>query len=356
MRCILERYIAKTMLLATGLASLILIGIVLLMSLLAEFKNIGEGDYGLSQAFLYVFLQLPNTLYQFSPIFILLGSMLGFYYLSAQNELAVMRASGFSLGRIIYSALCAAIILIISITLVGEGIGPSLSYRAEINKENAQNAGLAVVTAAGMWLHVDNNFIHIEHVVNRRLLEGVTRYQFDAERRLQAAYFAKTLTMHNNAWIMHDVMKTNFYFERTKSEALKQAPWDLKFNANLLNTGLVAPKDLSLPKLAKFSRYLLQNGLQASEYQFNFWQRLLEPLSSLVMVLVAIPFVLGLGSAVTLSFRLLIGMMMGIAFILLNAFLGELCIVYQLPAPFAALITPLIFASLGIFLLKRLNI
>ena len=74
---ILQRYIAKTLVMTTAFTSLVLISVLFLMVLLAELKDIGTGDYGFVQAIAYVFLRLPNALYQFSPILLLLGCIVG---------------------------------------------------------------------------------------------------------------------------------------------------------------------------------------------------------------------------------------------------------------------------------------
>ncbi|VVC75797.1 Lipopolysaccharide export system permease protein LptG [Aquicella siphonis] len=351
---ILDRYIAKTIMLATGMAALVITSLLLIMSLLAEAKSIGEGDYGFGQAVIYVLMKLPNDLYHFSPLLVLLGSIVGLSIMSSYRELAVMRASGFSIRQIIKSVLAAALVLILFLSLAGEWIAPGLSYKAVMRKENAKNAGQAVVTASGIWFHIDDNFIHVQRVVGRQLLNGVTWYQFDNDHRLQAAYFAKSLTLQDNEWRMHDVVKTSFYTNRTKSQVFTELPWELKLNSNLLNVGLVDPNEMSLSKLIKFIRYLKQNGLQANEYQFTLWQRVFQPLASLVMIFLAIPFVLGALSTSTMGWRIVVGILAGFAFFILNAMLGQLCVVYQIPALFAAFLPPLLFAALGVLLLKKL--
>ena len=345
---ILTRYIAKTITLAVGLTALIITAVLFLIAMLAELKNIGQGDYTLLQAFWYVLLRMPNQLYQFFPLLILLGSIVGLSALSVNREIAVMRVYGFSVKQIIYSVLGAALTLIILATIVGELAAPHLSYRAEIQKENAQNGGQAVVTASGVWFHVDNNFIHVQNVVGRELLKGVTRYEFTDDHRLVAAYYAKELAYQNNEWRMYDIVKTTFYPEQTKSQSIAQAPWNLPFNTNLLNIGLVDPSEMSLAKLAKFSDYLEQNGLQAAEYQYQFWQRIFQPLASLIMLFIAIIIVLGTVSNSSLGLRVVTGILVGFAFFILNAFLGQISIVYQLPAFLAALLPLILFAVLSL--------
>jgi lipopolysaccharide export system permease protein len=347
---ILTRHISKTIITATALVSLIIVGVLFLMSLLGELKSIGSGDYGLIQAVMYVFFRLPSQLYQFSPMLILLGSITGLSVLASYRELAVMRTSGFSVFRIMFSSFYAAILLLVLMTSIGEWIAPNLSYQAEIRKENAQNGGQSVVTAAGVWFHAGNNFIHVQHVIDRQLLQGVTRYQFDNKHKLLAAYFAKTLVFEDKQWLMKEVVKTSFYNDRTVSSSIPLAIWDVKFNPNLLNAGLVEPDEMSLSRLSKFIVYLKQNGLQAAGYQYEYWQRLFQPIASLIMVFLAIPFVLGSLGAVTLGQRLLLGIMVGFVFFIANAFLGQISIVYQVPAVLAALLPLLGFAVLGVVL------
>ncbi len=347
---ILERHIAKTIITATGLVALIIVGVLFVMTLLGELRDVGEGDYFFVQAVFYVLLRLPNQVYQFSPMLVLIGSMVGLSTLATHRELAVMRASGFSIKRIIVSVLMAAFVLVLIVSVVGEWVAPRLSYQAEMRKENLQNGGQSVVTGSGIWFHVDHNFIHVQRVMGRQLLEGVTRYQFDQQHRLKAAYFAKQLILENNQWVMKQVVKTNFYQERTKSTVLPQAVWDLKFNPNLLNVGLVEPSELSLPKLVKFARYLERNGLQAAQYRFDFWQRIFQPFASLVMILLAIPFVLGAMGRSTLGWRIIVGVMLGFVFFIANAFLGQLSIVYQVPPVLAAALPLLFFLVIGLLL------
>jgi len=349
---ILDRYIGKTIIKATVLIAVIISAVLLLINLMAEMKAIGEGDYGLLQAFMFVLMRLPNDLYQFFPMLMLLGSLVGLSILSSNKELTVMRAAGFSLKKIMRSVFLAASILIIVVSLLGELVGPQWSHRAEVNKERAQNSGQAVITSSGMWMHVNNNFIHVNHVINRKRLEGVTRYQFDTGNRLIAAYRAKVLAFDEGQWVMYDGVKTNFYPKQTQSSQFEKLKWNLSFNSNLLNIGLIEASEMTLPKLFNFIQYLEKNGLQANEYKHEFWQRLLQPLACLIMIFLALPFVLGANIRFSLGWRVLLGIMVGFGFFILNAFLAQITIVFQLPAIIAALLPLIIFFMIGVGLMR----
>src|SRR4026209_1259138 len=109
---LLKRYIAKTIVSSTLLTALVIVSVLFIITLLGELKNMGEGDYGLMQAFVYVLLRLPNDIYQFSPMLVLLGSIVGLSILSSHRELSVMRAAGFSIRNIIYATLSIALVII----------------------------------------------------------------------------------------------------------------------------------------------------------------------------------------------------------------------------------------------------
>jgi lipopolysaccharide export system permease protein len=351
---LLHRYIIKTIFYATCLVISIIVGVLFLLKVISEMKNVGQGDYNSMHVLLYVTLRLPGLVYQFSPLIILLGCIIGLSMLTSYRELSVMRSSGFSVTRIIFSVLSAGLILITLMSGAGELFSPDLSYKAEINKENARNAGAAVVTNGGVWFHVNNNFIYVRQMIGRQLLKNVTRYEFDDNHELKTAYFAKQLNYVDGNWSMHEVVKTTFTNGETTSEALTDVPWDIPFNLNLLNLGLIEANEMSLTKLSQYANYLRENGLQASNYQYNFWQRIMQPLASLIMILLAIPFVLSTFSQATMGWRIVLGILMGFMFFIMNSFLGQLSVVFQIPPALAATLPVMVFAIIGIILNKRM--
>jgi lipopolysaccharide export system permease protein len=356
---ILHRYIAKTIILATAVVILAVLGLAFFFSLLGELRDVGTGDYGFAQALVHVILKLPYDLYQFFPMLVLLGGVLGLGMLSSHHELVVMRASGVSLQKIIQAVLSAAAILIVFATLIGEGIAPRAIYLADKHKDSAENGGQAVATASGVWIHEGNNFVHIDRVVGKRHLEGVKRYEFDANHHLLAAYYAQSLDLQGgNKWMIHNLVKTSFGKEETVSQQIPSGVWDFSLNPNLVSVGLVEPEELSLMKLADYSRHLVKNGMQGSQaprFQFAFWKRVFQPLTTLVMILLAVPFVFGAPRSVTMGWRVLFGVIVGFTFYILNSFFGQFSVVYQVSPLLAALLPTVLFALGGYMVMWRLK-
>jgi lipopolysaccharide export system permease protein len=353
---ILHRYIARTVIAATGLVILVMMALTFLIDFLDEMKDVGTADYGFWQAFIHVLLEFPRSLYQFFPMLLLMGGVIGLGVLSSNQELVVMRAAGFSVRRIALAVMSAALLLIIAGTAVGEWYVPKAHHLAQVRKQSEQSGGQAVSTQSGVWIHEGNNFLQISRVIGLSHLESVTRYQFDAEHHLLAAYYVRSMDLVKGKWLLHDAVKTTFADNKTKSERTAESTWDMALNPSLLNVGLIEPGEMSLPALHDYSRHLLRNGLQASDFQWEFWKRVFQPLTTLIMILLAIPFVLGSSRSVTMGWRVLFGIVFGFTFYILNAFLGQFSVVFQLSPLLAAVLPTVLFAVLGLILALKLRI
>jgi lipopolysaccharide export system permease protein len=350
---ILQRYIAKMVISASALVVLVMTALIFVFGLLDELRDVGTGDYGFLQALLHVIYILPHNLYQYFPMLVLISGVIGLGILASHQELVVMRTAGFSVSKIAMSLFLAALLLIFFATGIGEWLGPLGFYTAVSHKQSEENGGQAVATLSGVWIHEGNNFLHISRVIGTSELEGVTRYEFDDQHRLLSAYYVKTLERDHKKWLAHDAVKTTFENNKTHSEPLAQNQWDLALNPNLLSVGLVEPPEMSLLALQQYSRHLIKNGLQAGEFQWEFWKRIFQPLTTLVMILLAIPFVLRSSRSVTMGWRIMLGITVGFTFYILNGFLGQFSIVFQVSPLFAALIPILMFGMLGFVLVLR---
>src|SRR3546814_18329954 len=73
--------------------------------------------------------------------------------------------------------------------------------------------------------------------------------------------------------------------------------------------------------------YLERNGLDASSYRLSLWRKLIAPLTVVAMMLFAVPFVLGSQRGGGAGQRLLVGILVGLVFYVINevpASMGQL--------------------------------
>src|SRR3990167_4750567 len=189
---ILDRYIRHTVIFSTFLVSAVIIGIQSFLALIQQFQYVGQYGYTMWQAFLYVPMQLPAQFYQLFPIAGFLGALIGLTRLSSTSQLIVMRASGVSIKRIAWSVMKAAVLMIVIVTVIGEGIAPVLQQYSEQARQKTLSSPNHVSLLDSVWLHQADGFTHISRLTNKNTMLDITRYRFGSDGRLVQAINAKS--------------------------------------------------------------------------------------------------------------------------------------------------------------------
>lgn len=351
---IIERYIGSTVLWSIGVIFLVFLGLEIFIQFVSELSDIGNADYGTWQAFIYVLQLTPNQLYTLFPVMALLGSVIGLGVLATNNELTVMRASGVSITQVFGSVLRVAIVVLIFTTIMGEVVGPYLQRHADAKRELLISGGQTLETASGVWVRSADNFIHIDEVLDHQNLRHVTVYQFDKDHQLSLLASAERVEYVNGSWWMSNIKESVFSEGRVTSQHSDQKVWSIELRPDLFQLGFAQADSMNLVKLWHYVQYRADNGLQVSTYQLAFWKRLYQPLATIVMMLLAIPFVFfGSMRTMTMGLRIIFGVLVGVGFFIFNEMLGQVSIVYRVPAPMAAILPILLFALIGALMIKR---
>ena len=344
----LSFYISRTICSAILLVLIVFLGLILFVNLISEVEQIGQGSYHFIDAISYVLLNLPLVVYQIFPTTVLIGVLLGLGTLASHSELVIIRASGMSLRRIAAIVLMATLFIIIIVTIIGEIIAPSLARYADNMKNLEQNNGQLISTVSGVWLREQDAFFHILTIPSAHQVYGVTRFQFSKEHRLVSASQATSGTFENNRWVFKNVRTSIIGAHTVKQKKAAVAIWPLRFNLHQFTA--LDPTILSLNELQKQIKYGRMSGTNTSRYQLTYWKRVAQPITTLIMVLVAIPFIFGPLRTVTIGLRLLAGITTGLVFFILNQFVTSFGMAYQLSPILAALSVPSVFLIFALFL------
>ena len=108
----LERYLARQVYGAVGFVLLGFLALFAFFDLIAELRDLGNGNYRLRQIFTVVALWVPAHAYELFPVAVLIGTLYVLAHLSSNSEYTVMRAAGLSLtceGTFLYLALKASV-------------------------------------------------------------------------------------------------------------------------------------------------------------------------------------------------------------------------------------------------------
>jgi len=350
---ITTRYIASNITSTTLLVVFVIMGMQFFISLVGEFRMLGQGDYGLFQAITYSLLDLPHKLYNLFPLAGLIGSLLGLGLMASNSELIVLRAAGHSNGSIVLDVMKVALAMILVAILIGEFIGPYAERYANTLKAIHESGGQALLTKEGTWIREGQNFIHIQAVLPGKHLEGITRYKFDGNNHLKTASYSEFADYRDHHWLLRNVSESYFKDNKVIAKEYKQKEMTIKVKPSLYTLIEVQPEEMTLRNLFKYILYRKKQNLWVGEYELEFWKRLFIPFSSGVMIFLAIPFIFGPLQFMTMGKRILIGTIVGFCFHILNESFGPIGLVFHIAPALAAALPALLFLLVGFLLLQK---
>ena len=351
---VIQRYIAKTILASTGLVLLVLLGLYTFMDFIGELEDIGKGQYQLTEVFSYLALSMPKRFYELLPVAALLGSVLGLGSLASQSELVVMRAAGISIQKISKAVMIVALALMLIALFVGEVIRPPAEQKAREIQTTAQTGTVGTRSENGFWTRDGNHFNHIERILPDGRFAEISIYEFDDENRLRLVTKAKKARYDGERWTLSDVVQSSLDSRGVEVSAVEHAEWKSTLNPGMVNIVIVPPEFLPVWSLLEYIDYLDNNHQSVSQYQMAFWMKVMMPLSSAVMVFLAVPFVFGPLRSTPIGGRILVGALVGIGFHLFNQSFQHIGLVFGVVPWLAAALPTVLFAGFAYYCMRRI--
>ncbi len=352
---ILDRYIARVVLGGTFMVLLILGALLAFVDFVGEIDEVGKGHYDLFDAMIYVVLSLPKRMYELFPTAVLLGSLLALGGLASNSELTVMRASGISLTRFVLSVLQAGLLLAVMVALVGELVVPRSERQAQTIRATALKQTITFGGQHGLWMRDGRLYIRVGRVYPGLQLGDLSIYELDESLQLVRVTHAASARYQDDTWQLRNIQRSSLGDDKAQSEKLSKETWPSLFNPDLFSVVGIKPANMSALDLYRYSDYLQANDLDSSHYRLAFWIKVLTPVSSMVMLLIALPFIFGSQRSGKSGHRIMIGLLLGIGFFLLNRTMNHLGQVYGLDPLFSAAFPVLLVAVTGALALRRVH-
>ena len=347
----LSRYVARTVIVGALLVLAVLVSIDALFAFIGEVGSTGEGSYGLSEAILYILLTTPARIYELFPAAVAIGGVVGLGALAANSELIVMRAAGISTRRIVAMVMQGGIVLMVGIVLIGELVAPPSQQYAE-RMRAAALAGQSDVRAQGLWVRDGERFIDIGRILPGYVLGDIRVFEFD-DGRLARLLHARRAHYDGDGWRLLDIRSTSLQAGQLETMRMPETHWPRLVPPDLFRMLTVSPETLSAWRLHEYVEYLRSNQLDVTRFALAFWQKIATPISTLVMLLLALPIVFGSLRSTGAGQRVFIGSVIGIGYLLLAELFAHIGVVYGLAAPIAVLAPAGLFSVLGLVLLRR---
>ena len=353
---IIERYLWKSVLFSILITWLSLVMLDSFFAFLGEIGDVGQNNnYGNLQALYYILMGAPRRLYDYFPTATLIGSLLGLGNLAANSELTAMRAAGVAIRQIVSMTLKLGLVLALMVFVLGEWVAPRTEQIANSFKLQMQQKQLAV-GLQGTWIKDGERIINIGKLWSEKKLENITIYQIDQQQgRIASITRAASAEREANTWVMRQVERQTLRSDGITPETYAELREDKLIPEQVLTLAAVKPNQLAAQELAEFIAHQRANDLSSGRFEQAFWQHFTTPLSTLVMLIIAAPFVFGFQRNAGAGQRIFIGILIGIAFFLFNRILGNMGIVYGIPPLLAATLPLLLFLAGGLWMLRRVR-
>lgn len=352
---LIDRYVARVVLLTTLMALLVLLAVDLLFLFANEAQEIGSGSYTLAKVMHYVALQTPAHLHRLFPMALLLGSLLGLGSLVDSSEVIAMRAAGVSILGLGKAVLKAGLVLLVAAALIGEFVAPPMEQAAERLRVGALTGQVSLRSERGFWARDRERIVSIHEVLPGARLRDVRVYEFTPERALSRTIQAASAQVREGRWELDDVRIARFDKDRVVIERRPQEAWSSLLNPNLIRLVVSRPDQLSARDLWQYIRYQEANDLDATDYRVAFWERVLAPFGGLSMLLLSLPFVFAPQRSLTMGHRLLVGVLGGLGFFLLSRGFSQMGQLYGLSPILSAAAPVLLISALGLIGLTRVR-
>ena len=353
---VLTGYIVREILKGSFVAVILLLTLFNLFTFTDELKELGQGNYGLKEIFYYLALTSPSVFIELVPASALLGSLFILGAMGNNRELIAMRAAGLSVFGIIRAVMVAGAILVVISMLIGELVAPVTQRMAQMVRVSARQEQVLMNEKYGLWLREGKSFINVRQVVDDGNLADISIYDLDDQQHLhQAAHADQAVFLGNQQWKMSYIKKSEISTEQMVASTQDSQLWKLSIAPNLLKMVIVSPNNLSLYDLAGYVSFLKKNHQKSQAFELAFWGRVVNPLVTFIMLLISAPFVIGVKRGVSVGERMMIGVIIGMGFNILDKTVGHLGLIYNLSPPLMAFIPSLAVLALALFAINRVK-
>ena len=350
---ILDAYIARHVVGGTALVLAVLLSLAAVITFVDELGSIGRGRYGIGAAIEFMLLTLPRHAYALFPLAAVVGALVGLGTLTVSSELTVVRASGVSVGRIVGSVLKGALLLVVIAFLFGEVIVPYCEPLAQTRRAAAIEE--SPERRNGYWIRDGRSFVNVIRVRPGSRVEDMFIYEVDADGALRATTHAGQAQYRDAEWVLESVRRSTLSASGVVIRTTPREVWKAQFGPDLLELASVRLDSLSGYALVRYLKYLRDNRLDTAAHELALWTKIVYPLATGVMIVLAVPLVLGRLGGAGLGQRILAGCLIAVTFHVVNEISGKVGIVYGLSPSLSVFAPTLLFLAAGAWLLRRVR-
>ena len=351
----IDRYLARAVLLSIGLVLMILVALERLIAFVGQLDDINDDGYRIQELLTNIALHIPGSIYEMMATATVLGALLGLGGLAKNSELIIVRTAGMSLARIARPLIIVGTGLAIAMFSMGEWLLPKSEEYASRLRLMALSREMSIQGRSGLWLREGNRFINVRRIFPGFNLRGVSVYEYEGNTLVKLVRAGSASYDKKSGWHLKQVETSRFNRgELILDQSASQQQASL-LNPEMLRGLSLQPEMLSASELYENVRYLKDNQLQSAAYELAFWSKFSVPASTIVMFLIALPFVLGSQRLASGGKRIFIGSLIGIGFLLLSRVSSHLGLVIGAHGAIGAFFPIALLTVVGLLAIRRID-
>jgi lipopolysaccharide export system permease protein len=350
---ILLRYLSLHIHKGSAMVMLILVSLSLFYTMVRELDHLGEGTYGIIQMLEYLLLKVPAIMVDFMPLAVLIGCILSLGSLASGSEIIAMQSSGVSVRDLLkYISLIASMIALLTLILANYVVPRSETYAREFRTSHQQSR-ISINGRSGVWIKDDSNVIHIKRLYPDGNASGVKIYHLDANDNLKSTTLADKAMAREQGWLLQNVKQTQLMGSINTVSQTDELFYQGQLSDKLLESLATDPYQMSIADLSLYIDFLNENSLSHNAESLYLWRKIYSPLGIIVMAVLAVPFVLGSQRQSNTGQRVVIGILLGLLYVVMNKLLIQIGEQANLVPYINALLPTLLFMILTAWLIRR---
>ena len=300
--------LARAIWVAFFIVCLVFFGLELVFRVLDEAK-LPQTDYTAKEIAWVSISGMPRRLYLDLPLMVLIAVAAGLGGLAQSSELTILRAAGLSLQKIFMK-----IIWVLSPILIGSIVVAEVGMPdAERFSQALKDANVSGGVKGSIWTRESGRYVFVEGAADGSVKLWKQIEMSDGRDEIARLTASEMVSFQGNQVELADasvltfagdqILAENRVLRQTSNLTERQVRWLVQ-----------NPDALSLTDLWDAASYLTDEGLNARAHSQLFWQRLLFPLTLIVLALLASATAFGSMRSLGMSTRVFLAVLIGLVF------------------------------------------
>lgn len=328
---ILDRYILKSVLALFFQCLLTFLFLYIIIDVFSHLDEILKQKANLDILGSYYLAYLPIIFVQVSPIACLLSTLYTFGSLNRNNELIAMRSAGLNIFQIsrtvlIFGSIVSALVFWVNDRFVPASM--SLTEKIKVQMESGTKKGKEkereVITNLSMYGMKNRLFFVNKFSLATNTMEGIIFLEHDEKQNITKKIVANKGVYKDGKWTFYQCITYNFDEDvqiKEEPQYLEEELMDIPDTPYDFLHQMLLPDYMTISQLNSYIWRLSKSGATTviRNLKVDIYQRFASPFTSLVIILLGIPFSMMMKKRATGLSSVGLSIMVGFLYYVLNA-------------------------------------